>query len=52
MNLSFPTNIDELWKIDEQIVTFVGIVVVVTMLGKAINYISHEGVVIMLGKAI
>jgi hypothetical protein len=46
------TNIDQQWKTDEQIVTFTGTVIVVTMLGNAINYISHEGVVIMLGKAI
>jgi hypothetical protein len=51
------TNIDPLrqygiWKTDEQIITFVGNLVVVTMVGNAISYASHDGVFIMLGKAI
>jgi hypothetical protein len=51
------TNIDPLrqygiWKTDEQTITFIGNLVVVTMLGITINYVSHEGVVIMLGETI
>jgi hypothetical protein len=51
------TNIDPLrqygiWKTNEQTITFIGNLVVVTMLGIAINYVSHEGVVIMLDEAI
>jgi hypothetical protein len=42
----------EIWKTVEQTITFIGILVVVTMLGNSISYVSHDGVVIMLGEAI
>ena len=51
-NIDHPLRQYGIWKTDEQTITFVGNLVVVTMLGNAISYVSHEGVVIMMGEAI